>query len=489
MKKAAVIGAGIGGIASAIRLALKGYEIHVYEKNSFPGGKLSEIHLDGYRFDAGPSLFTLPKLVTELFELAGEEPSEHFKYEPLDIICKYFYEDGTIVNAYNQPEKFAAELEEKVGEPASNVLRFLQNTKELYDLTSEIFMFNSFHKLSNYLKPAYKNTLLHLPKLHAFTTMAKRNERLFESPKVQQLFNRYATYNGSDPYKAPATLNLISHLEHNIGAFFPEKGMYSIALSLWSLAERQGVVFHFNKRVKNIIIENGKASGLKVDNEIYDYPIIINDVDIAYFYKDLLPDKKRLRRLLKKDRSCSAMIFYWGMDKKFDGLELHNIFFSADYKKEFDYIFEKKDIYEDPTAYVFISSRQVPSDAPAGKDNWFVMINVPENTGQDWNHLVAKTRKNTIKKIERNLGLEVGKHIVAEKVLNPVSIDERTGSYNGALYGSSSNGMMAAFNRHPNFRRGIKGLYFVGGSVHPGGGIPLCISSAKIIDQEIPKQT
>lgn len=486
MKQTAiVIGSGIGGISSAIRLAKMGYKVSVFEQAAKAGGKISEIRLGGFRFDTGPSLFTLPSMVDELFSLCGMDPRDHFHYLRLDASCKYMWEDGTMMTAWRDTSAFAREVELKTGVPARQVTAFLAKSQRLYELTSEVFLFNSFQNLRNFLKPAYRRSLLHLHELDAFVTMHHRNKKWFNHPKIVQLFDRYATYNGSNPYKTPATLNIIPHLEHNIGAFFPETGMYSIARSLQKLAESIGVEFHFNSRVEEVLLKKNTTNGVRVNGRVLPAELVVSDIDIVSLYRELMPREKLPQKQLKLERSSSALIFYWGIKKQFPGTKLHNILFSNDYRKEFDHLFGSRTISDDPTVYLFISSKLVADDAPAGCENWYVMINAPENTGQDWDKFVQDARKSIIGKINRVLQTDIEPLIVEEAMADPRSIERNTGSYHGSLYGLSSNGKFAAFNRHPNYRRKYKNLYFTGGSVHPGGGIPLCLASAKIIAKEI----
>lgn len=481
----AIIGSGIGGLGSAIRLAAKGHQVTVYEQATAPGGKISQIKEQDFRFDTGPSLFTLPALVDELFELAGENPRDHFQYRKLPSSCKYFWDDGTIINAWQNTEKFADEVEIAAGVEARHIRSFLDKSKRLYELTAEIFMFNSLHKFSNYTTPAFRRSMLYMHELDAFTSMHARNKRWFSHPKITQLFDRYATYNGSNPYQTPATLNIIAHLEHNIGAFFPEKGMYSIVQSLYELALRQGVTFHFNTPVEQIIIEEKQAKALKVNHKEISYDTVVSNVDVWNLYKNLMPGQKPPKGTSGSQRSSSALIFYWGINKTFPDLEVHNILFANDYRQEFDHLFGSYTISPDPTVYLFISSKTVDGDAPEGMENWYVMINVPENKDQDWDSMIAEARKHIINRINRVLKTDIEKHILFERQADPRTIERDTGSFGGSLYGNSSNNPFAAFMRHPNFKRKIRNMYFTGGSVHPGGGIPLCLASAKIVGEEI----
>ncbi len=478
--KAIVIGAGIGGIATALRLRRNGYKVTVLEASAEPGGKLSQFSKAGFRFDMGPSLFTLPNFVDELFNMFGENAADSFRYKKLNVICKYLFEDGTSINAFQDINKFAEEIDNKTGVEKSTTLKYLKKSALLYHLTAEVFIFRSFHKISTFLSGKFISSLLQWYKLDVFKTMHEVNEKTFGDSRIVRLFDRYATYNGSNPYTAPATLNVIPHLEHNMGAYFPQKGMYDIIEQLYQLAVRQGVRFEFSTPVQEILIKNKKVKGVKVNGYIRKAPVVISNADVVPTYR-LMNNTPLPEKYLRQERSTSALIFYWGVNKEFPELDLHNILFSENYAGEFHSLFKTHTVFDDPTVYIFISSREVAKDAPHGCENWFTMINVPANTGQDWDTLIKDARTNIIKKINRILKTDIEKHIKLEEYQDPRMIESRTSSYQGSLYGTSSNNRFAAFRRHPNFSK-IKNLFFVGGSVHPGGGIPLCLASAKITE-------
>lgn len=479
--KVGIIGSGIGGIASAIRLADKGCQVHVFEKNKEPGGKIASFKTNGFRFDMGPSLFTMPHYVDELFRIAGKDPAEHFKYDKLPLSCRYFFEDGTIISAWSDPERFAEEIESQTGVKANIVQKYLLENASRFNLIRDIFLFRSLHRFRNYLSRGYLKAYPHLLRLDAFMTMHGRNAQRFRNDRVVQLFDRYATYVGSDPYRAPATLNMISHLEHNIGAFFPENGMVHIIQSLKDLAEEMGVVFHFDAVVERVLYDK-RIKGLQVNGERTGFDHVVSNSDVNYSNSRLLGI--RLPKPGAGRMSSSALIFFWGINRTFQELDLHNILFSSDYRNEFEHIFDLSDMCDDPTIYIFISSKQIRGDAPDGCENWFVMVNVPTFNGSDWKEKIQQARSAVIRKINRHLNVHIEQHILFEEILDPQGIEKRTFSFKGALYGINSNSRFAAFNRHPNFMRKIRGLYFVGGSVHPGGGIPLCLASAKIVSNE-----
>jgi phytoene desaturase len=478
----AVIGAGIAGIASAIRLANKGFKVTVFEANAYAGGKLAEISADGYRFDAGPSLFTMPQYIEELFEISHKPIQNYFEYKKLDIAARYFYEDGTELTAFADIEQFAQEVEKKTQDRAETVLKFLRQSAYKYEITADVFLHQSLHKFTNYLNYKALRGVLNFYKLDVFRSMNQVNRQTFRDPKMVQFFNRYATYNGSDPYQTPGLMNVIPHLEFGIGAFFPLGGMYAITQSLVRLAQDLGVEFQYNTPIQEILIKNQKAVGVLTQNEqkSYFFDKIVSNMDIVGTYNRLLPHTPKPQKLLTQPKSSSAVIFYWGITHSFSQLELHNIFFSADYEAEFKHIFQNKNLYHDPTIYINITSKEKPDDAPTGCENWFVMVNAPHNSGQDWDSLIADLRQNILKKLSRLLKTEIAALIATEMILDPRTIESRTSSAQGALYGNSSNNRYAAFLRHANFSTQIKNLYFCGGSVHPGGGIPLSLLSAKI---------
>ncbi|WP_026462473.1 1-hydroxycarotenoid 3,4-desaturase CrtD [Adhaeribacter aquaticus] len=486
MKKAGIVGSGIGGIAAAIRLAVKGYAVTVFEASETFGGKMKQFQLGGYRFDMGPSLFTMPHLVDELFTLADRNPGDYFQYQKLDIITQYFFADNTRLTAYAEPVQFAREVEATFNIPQADVLQYLHKSARIYNATADTFLHKSLHKVKTYLSKDILKTIPVLPDLGLTTTMHKANAQAFQDARFVQLLDRFATYNGSDPYQAPATLNLIPHLEHNLGAYYPTGGIYAIAKSLVQLAEELGVVFKYKEPVKEIVVENNHITGVRTAKALYNSDVVVSNMDIVPTYRKLLPGVTAPEDTLQQPRSSSALIYYWGIRHSFPELHLHNIFFSKNYQEEFRHIFQEKDISLDPTVYVNITSKYSPEDAPEECENWFVMVNVPHNEGQDWDNLIRTTRANVIQKLSAVLGVNLDQLIEAEQIWDPRGIEAQTSSFAGALYGSSSNNKMAAFLRHANFSSSVKGLYFCGGSVHPGGGIPLCLLSAKIVGDLVP---
>ncbi len=487
-KKVIIVGSGISGLATAIRLQNQNFDVHVYEINNAPGGKLTEMHKNGYRFDCGPSLFTMPQFIEELFEISGKEFSAYFQYIKKQRICNYFYEDGTRFVAHADEEEFAKSAAQVFEVSELKILEYFKKSKRKYDLTASLFLEKSLHKLSTYFT---RDTIKAISKIGALginKSLDQVNREAYSDPRLVQLFNRYATYNGSSPYRTPGIMSMIPHLEQYYGTFFPKGGMYSIAKSLHKLAVDLGVHFYFNTKIDQIIIEQNIAKGVVIEDKPYEADLVISNMDIVPTYQKLIPKAKAPKKIIEQPRSSSALIFYWGIEKVFTELDLHNIFFSGDYKEEFEYIFDKKQVYKDPTVYINITSKNEPLDAPKGCENWFVMINVPGNQGQDWDEIIQRSRRNILEKLSRILQEDIESLIAVEEILDPRKIERNTQSYQGSLYGASSNNKYAAFLRHPNFSKKINNLYFCGGSVHPGGGIPLCLLSGKIVSELVQKE-
>jgi phytoene desaturase len=478
MKKAIVIGAGIGGLAIALRLRASGREVLVIEQNEYSGGKLHAIQQDGYRFDLGPSLFTLPHLIDELLALFPDQ-KVNFQYLSKHTAFHYFWEDGTVFKAKTDQNLFIEDASKVFSEPPHIIKKYLTQSKEKYETTKSLFLEKSLHKVSTYLSKDTIKAIFKIPFLGVMNTLDEENQ-VFENKKLTQLFNRYATYNGSSPYQTPGIMSMIPHLELGLGTYYPEGGMHRISQSLFELCEKVGVEFRFRESVTKINHLNSKVTGVETDAAIYETDCVVSNMDIYPTYRKLLKDLKAPEKTLEQQRSSSALIFYWGVKGTFEQLDLHNILFSENYKEEFKQIFEQKSLSDDPTVYINITSKESPQDAPLGCENWFVMINAPGNYDQDWDALVIKSRQRILEKIKKCLGIDLTGIIETEYILTPVGIEKNTSSYRGALYGAASNDQFAAFLRHPNFNSRIKNLYHVGGSVHPGGGIPLCLLSAKI---------
>jgi phytoene desaturase len=478
-----VIGSGVGGLASAIRLAKLGCKVTVFEKNEFIGGKVHTRNFNGYRYDMGPSVFTEPHLIEELIALGLDQTP--FEYHALPESFRYFFPDGTSYILPTGTEETIKVLVEEFDENPHRVRVYLKRLRRNYEVLKPVFIETTLHRFSHLMNWRLIPAILRIPRYGLFTTMNGFSKRFFKHPKSVQLMNRYATYNGSDPYKTPGLLSIIAHLELNEGIYFPKGGMVSITQRLADAARSLGVVFHANSSVESIEVMKGRVVGVRVNNTVVPASIVVSNADAHYTYEHLMPTVKRPTNILHQEMSSSAVVFYWGINREFSNLGVHNMFFAKDYHAEFKAIFETKTLTDDPSIYVHISSKAEPSDAPPGAENWFVMVNAPINIGQDWAALVAQLRKNILNKLSASLGRDIEGLIETEYVNDPQRLQHTYNGEGGSIYGNSSNSALAAFYRHPNHAPEVKGVYFAGVTVHPGGGIPLAVSGAKIIERMV----
>ena len=478
----AVIGAGLGGLSAAARLAHAGLEVHVFERADGPGGKAGTLELGGFTFDAGPSLVTMTDVIEEPFLDCGREPADYLNFTRLEPICNYFWPDGTTLSSHHDVEAFGREVEASTRDGAEELRRYLRYSQRIYDVAGEQFLFKSISEGSSLLNWSTLKALFKAYRMDVRRTMHRANASFFSDPRMVQLFDRYATYNGSNPYWMPATFNLIQHVEYGLGAHTVEGGIRSIPAALERLAREEGARFHYGTEVERILLDGKRVRGVRTDGGEEGFDAVVSNADVVHTYGSLLGDtgSRPARRYQRLEPSSSALVFYWGVEDTFDQLDVHNILFSPDYREEFRDLFGRKRCPVEPTVYIHVMSKHVPDDAPPGAEAWFTMVNAPHVAGQDWEAEVGRTRRAVVERIESTLGIQLEPLIACEEVLAPPDIEQRTTSNRGALYGISSNTRMSAFVRQRNRSKHHPGLYFAGGSAHPGGGMPLAILSGKI---------
>lgn len=484
-----IIGAGIAGLAAAIRMASKGCKVQIFEANGYAGGKMFEWRNEGFRFDMGPSVFTMPQYVEELFEIAGRQPKDYIEIMRPELPFNYFYDDGLMLHFYSDLEKLIQELVAKTQDDEATIRRFLSDIQTKFELTNKVFLHNSLHILSNYLTKDVLKGIIHFRKVEVFRSMDEANKRHFRDEHTVRLFNSFASYMGSNPFKAPGVLNVISHFQLSAGVFLPVGGMFSIAKALLKLALELGVEVHYNAPVERILVHNDKATGITVNGTDIKSDLVISNIDVYNTYRRLMPLQKAPTLVLERPKSHSAMVFLWGMKKTFPQLALHNMFLSNDMKSEYNTVFYNADVGDDFTIYLYISSKCIPDDAPEGCENWYILINVPHNQNQDWDKVTQKVRTRLLQRLQLILGEDIEPHIAFEKIQDPRTHELQTGAAFGAIYGNNLNGKFSVFMRHPNFSNRIKNLYFCGGTVHPGAGVPLSFLSAKIVADLIGKKS
>jgi diapolycopene oxygenase len=483
-RKALVVGAGLGGLSAAACLAAEGWEVEVHEAAERSGGKAGISVRAGFTFDTGPSLLTLPAVFDELFSRCGEERSKSLSFIPLPRITAHFWEDGTALRTSAEPGVLAREISAVLGEKESAVDAYLARTREIWNLAAPLFLERSLHEASTFLSAKGLRGILSLGRLAAFRSMHDFHARFFQNPRTLQLFDRLATYNGSSPYLTPGTFSIIAHAEYGKGGYAVSGGIRAIPREIEALACRRGAAFRFGSKVERILVDAGRARGIRLQGGTEKRAdLIVCNVDAALAYPSLLPEFEEdplARRYRRLEPSSSGLVFLWGMGAIFPELLVNNIFFSSDYRAEFESLFRELRCPLHPTVYVNITSKVDAADAPSGCENWFVLVNAPRDAGQDWDAETARIRAVVIAALSRSLGRDLAPLIRTEETLAPPDIRERTGSAHGSLYGISSNSRLAAFLRHPNRHPRVEGLYFCGGSVHPGGGMPLAVRSGMI---------
>ena len=474
----AIIGGGIGGLSAAIHLAAAGERVIVFEQNAQVGGKMGELRAEGFRWDTGPSVITMPHVFDALFATAGKRTADYLTLLPAEPLTRYFYRDGTVLDATRDLPRMIAQIEQIERRDVEGYLAYLTYAARLHRITGKVFIYDTPPTPASLFKVPLRDAL----RVDAMRSMDAAIRSFVRSPHLRQLLGRFATYVGASPYRAPATLNVIAHVELNGGVYYPRGGIYAIARAMARLATELGVEIRTSCAVERILVAGRRVNGVQVGSERIGVKAVIANVDVATVYEKLLPAEAvsaaRLGRLLRAEPSCSGYVLMLGVHGAHERLAHHNIFFTDDYRAEFADIFERGVPPNDPTVYVAITSKSDPEDAPAGMENWFVLINAPALSERyDWTRDAPRYRDQVLATLAK---FGVTLHIRAEHQLTPADIARLTGARRGALYGTSSNTPFAAFLRPHNRARDVRGLYFAGGTAHPGGGVPMVTLSGGV---------
>jgi phytoene desaturase len=469
MKKILVVGAGLGGLAAAIRLARAGHVVEVWEKNGAPGGKLRELRLGGFCWGTGPSLLTMPDVLRDLFSAAGERLEDHLDLVRLDPACRYFWTDGTVIDEdaafWSRPE----------------VARFLDYARGIYELSGEAYLNRPPGDFWRAFAPRNWPKLRHLGKVATTRTLAAEVERRFSDPHLRQIFLRFATYNGSSPYRTPATFNIIPYVEAEFGAWYVRGGMNRISDALAALAGRLGVAFRYDTTAA--AWDGAEATAHDGSRLRPDFLVCNADVLGASsgFLAGITPEPAR-RRLLQPALSTSGYILFLGVRGCDPRLGHHNIFFSDDYPREFDEIHRQQISPTEPTIYISVSSRHDPAHAPDGHDNYFVLVNTPaRNPARPWTESEMRGYRDVVLRRLARFGFDdLPGRIVAERSFTATDFATRDLAHHGSLYGWASHSVRTSLFRPPLRAPGTRNVFFAGGTTHPGGGIPLVLLSGKM---------
>lgn len=456
----------------------------MFEKNDRAGGKLSKLEHQGFVFDLGPTVLTLPDVLGELFLADNVSLDRYVDLRRVDPTCRYHWSDQTVFDAYSDPLRMADELNRVFPEDRDALSKFLEDNAYLYDSTKHIFLFGEFEGFKELVN--LRNILL-LPSLlkSGPVTMHASLMRRFRSPKLVQLLGRFATYNGSSPYRASAMLNVISHVELGLGTWYPMGGMSRIVEALERLAFDAGVEIHCSTPVESVQRSGRRLTSLRAGGREYPVQALVSNADVLWTYRNLLEPIgiQTPKTIAGAERSCSGFLMLAAVKGEHPSLAHHNIFFSDDYPDEFRDIFERKRLPRQMTIYVSIASKTDPSLAPSGCECWYILMNAPacgiDHQDQEAQDLFAAS---VWRRLEQ-FGLRPD--VLWQSRLTPQDFQHRYNGADGALYGASSNSIFSAFLRPPNKATVLSNLYFAGGSTHPGGGIPLALLSGRITAERI----
>jgi phytoene desaturase len=494
MSKVVIIGSGVGGMSAAARLARRGHQVTILEQSGTPGGKLAGYARDGFVFDTGPSLLTLPAVYRDLFAKTGRRLETALDLELLDPGFAYRWPDGTRAELPGiDSTRAAAALGQALGGRAEEQWNaFMSRAADAWRITRGPFLESPLGGPLDLIKHLRRPS--DVTTVAPFTSLRKLGQRSFDDPRLVTLLDRYATYTGSDPRRAPAALSVVPYVEQTFGAWHISGGLHQLAFALRDRCDRLGVAFRFDTAVSRIVVEATRAAGvITADGERIDADVVVANADASHVYGRMLRDprgKSPLRKLQRTTPSLAGFVLLLAVKGRTPGLRHNNVLFPADYDAEFDAIFGRGGPprpVDDPTIYICAPDdpRMRPDD---DHESWFVLVNAPRHDpvhGVDWNdkQLVA-TYSQRILDVMAERGLDVRDRLLWHEARTPAMFERMVRAPGGSIYGSSSNGPSAAFLRPAN-RSPVPGLFLVGGSSHPGGGLPLVTLSAAIVSDLI----
>ena len=486
-KSAAVIGAGIGGIVTAIYLAKNGFKVDIYEKNSTPGGRCSNLIHEGHRFDLGATMLMMPGIYKEVFGSLGIPLFENNDVKPLEDLYRIYFDNNEVITFSTDENKMKTEHEKTEQGSFDSAKKYVSDGYEIYKVSMNELLDINFHNLFQFIN--FRNIGL-LIKLKTYISNYRYVKKFFRHPHLRMAYTFQNIYVGQSPFNSPALFSMVPAAELTEGSFFPVGGMFYIVEKLLAEAISSGVVFHYNMPVSGISVKGKKAERIILENgtEIK-ADIFVANADLPYVYRKLLPDKWRSARIERMKYTCSAICYHWGIDKVYPQLAHHNVFLSDKFREGLDRIFKDKSVSDNPSFYVHAPVRTDPSAAPYNHDTISVTVgagNIDKKKNQDWDGLKNKTRTAVIKRLKQS-GLEdIEDHIKFEICYTPESWESACNISRGSVFGSLAHnilqmGYFRPHNNHPHYRN----LYFVGGSTHPGNGIPNVLISAKLASERI----
>ena len=496
MAKISVVGAGIGGMSAAARLAKQGHQVTVFENSDQSGGKCRTEWFGDYAFDTGPSLLTLPAVFRDLFLKTGKRIEHVLDISPVDPAFNYNFADGSKVTFPNLSNpKTYQEIEKSFGISASQSWRqIIERSEKMWEASRDSFIESELTSIWPLL--LRKNLINQINQISPFTSLRSLSEKLNLDPHLKMIIDRYATYTGSDPRSAPAVLLTIAFVESTFGAWHIKGGIGQLSVALEQRCRDLGVDFQFKSLVTKILVERNKVEGVVLsDGKIIKSDLVVSNSDAEYTFNSLIGNevssaRGERRKLKSATKSLAGFSLLLGLDNKKSkpvDIKHHNVYFPENYDLEFDQIFTQKVPVTDPTIYLC-----APKDSSmvkgADKEAWFVLVNAPRHEpelGWDWKDGGQEYAQKIISKMD-DLGLNVTNRLDFMEYRTPADLENYAMAPGGSIYGTSSNSPVSAFLRARN-RSKVKGLFCVGGSAHPGGGLPLVGISAEIVAKAIGK--
>jgi phytoene desaturase len=489
-KKAVIIGAGVGGVATALFLARNGYTVEVYEKNANPGGRCGQLTQNGHRFDLGATILLMPSLYRQVFSALDMDMDKELETTSLEPVYKLFFGDGTDFAFSRNPEKMKEQVEAMEPGSFAHYEKYVKEGYDFFGQSMDGLLNRNFYHLFQFIN--LKSTLL-LIRLKTWIKHTDYIQRFFKDPRLQKAFTFQNIYVGQNPYRQPAFFSMLPGAEIAEGALFPRGGMYRVVEKLLQEASNAGVKFHYRKAVEKIIINNNNAEGILIENgKVVSADLVVANADLPYIYNELLPASRMANRLKKKEYSCSAIVFHWGVDKIYPQLDHHSIFLNDPYKEGMDKIFNEKSVSTNPSFYVHAPVRTDKSAAPENEDTLSVIIpvgHIDPGYDQDWQETKQSVRESVIRRLKEAGLTDIEDHIKFEICFMPKTFESYCNVTNGSVFGSLSHTIfqMGYFRPH-NRHRKYKNLFFAGGSTHPGNGVPLVLLGAKLTSERIIKE-
>jgi phytoene desaturase len=486
-KSVVIIGAGIGGIATAVYLAKNGYSVAVFEKNSAPGGRCGQLIHEGHRFDLGATMLIMPGIYREIFDALGIPLFENNDIKPLENLYKIYFDNNDILAFSTDKEKMRIQLEIIETGSFAKSQKYVVKGYEIFETGMNKLIGRNFDNIFQFAN--FRNIGM-LIKLKTYISNWRYVKKFFSNTHLRMAYTFQNIYVGQSPFNSPALFSMVPAAELTEGSSFPIGGMYTIVENLLSAAHKSGVQFHYNKPVKLIHVSGKKADRIILeDGSEVKSDIIVANADLPYVYRKLLPDRGKSRRLDRLKYSCSAICFHWGLDKVYPQLGHHSVFLSDEFREGLDNIFKDKSIGNHPSFYVHAPTRTDPTAAPANHDTLSIIIgagHVDKKKQQDWDNQKKKTRIAVIQRLIQ-LGLQdIEEHIKFEICYTPENWESACNISRGSVFGSLAHNLlqMGYFRPHNQHSR-YKNLYFVGGNTHPGNGIPNVLLSAKLTSERI----